>query len=82
MEQSNREKIKIYTEKEIAAELMVSPWTIRLWRLQVGLPHFRTAGRIFYRLETVLHWMEVEERRNVDLLKEEAGQNKVKRIAQ
>jgi len=75
-------EIKIFSEKELAIALGLSSWTIRLWRLQAGLPHFRTAGRIFYRLEAVLEWIESEERRNVDLSKEEAGQNKMKRIAQ
>lgn len=55
------EVAKVLTEREIAAEMGVSPWTVRNWRLQLGLPHFRTAGRIFYRLETVLTWLDKQE---------------------
>lgn len=56
--------MKIFTERELAQELGVSPWTIRLWRTKAGLPYFRTAGRVFYRLETVIQWMSEEEARN------------------
>ncbi|MDL2280827.1 hypothetical protein LJC10_03075 [Selenomonadales bacterium OttesenSCG-928-I06] len=34
---------------------------MRTLRLQSGLPHFRTAGRVFYRLESVLSWMSTQE---------------------
>lgn len=54
-------KIKILSEKELASELGLSPWTVRTLRLQSGLPHFRTAGRVFYRLESVLSWMSTQE---------------------
>ncbi len=56
--------MKIYTEIELAAELNVSHWTIRRWRVSAGLPHFRTAGRIFYRMESVLAWMNKAEAEN------------------
>ncbi len=56
--------MKIFTEKELATFLNVSPWTIRNWRLKAGLPFFGTAGRIFYRYEAVVKWMEQEEERN------------------
>ena len=56
--------MKIFTEKKLAAFLNVSPWTIRNWRLKAGLPFFGTAGRIFYRYEAVVKWMEQEEERN------------------
>lgn len=52
---------KVLSEKELAAELGLSPWTVRTLRLQSGLPHFRTAGRIFYRLEAVTAWMDKQE---------------------
>ncbi len=58
--------MKIYSEKELADTLECSQWTIRLWRLQAGLPHFRTSGRIFYRMEAVLRWMDEEEQKNVN----------------
>lgn len=53
---------KVLSEKELAAELGLSPWTIRTLRLQKGLPHFRTAGRIFYRIEVVTAWIEAQEK--------------------
>ena len=49
---------KVLSEKELALELGLSPWTVRTLRLQSGLPHFRTAGRVFYRLESVNAWMD------------------------
>ena len=76
------ETFKIYSEKELAEKLMVSPWTIRLWRMQLDLPYFRTARRIFYRLDSVVQWMDAEEHRNAELSKCELIQEKVKRIAQ
>lgn len=54
----------IHTEKELAAWLGISFWTIRNWRLKAGLPYFGTAGRIFYREEAVLEWIKSEEARN------------------
>ncbi|HWR42267.1 helix-turn-helix domain-containing protein [Sporomusa sp.] len=56
--------MKIFTERELANELGVSPWTIRLWRTKVNLPYFRTAGRIFYRMDSILQWMQKEEELN------------------
>ena len=53
---------RVLSERELATELGISPWTARLWRLQLGMPHFRTAGRIFYRLESVLAWMTEQEK--------------------
>ena len=55
--------MKIFTEKELAEKFGVSQWTVRLWRTKANMPFFRTAGRIFYRLERVLDWMEQEESR-------------------
>lgn len=70
----------IYSEKDLAKMLNLSVWTIRLFRIQGNLPHFRTAGRIFYRLEAVKQWMEEEEHRNVELSKGKTEQNTIKRI--
>ena len=54
----------ILTEKELAGKLGLSQNTIRNWRLKLGLPHFGTAGRIFYRWESVETWMSEQEARN------------------
>lgn len=59
--------MEILTEKELATFLNLSPWTIRNWRLKAGLPYFGTAGRIFYRKEAVMAWMEREEERNAKM---------------
>jgi hypothetical protein len=72
---------KIYSEQEIASEFSVSPWTVRLWRLQLGLPYFRTAGRIFYRLESVSRWMDDQERENANSVETDKIDPKIKRIA-
>lgn len=52
----------VYNEKELADVLGVKPYTIRLWRLQQGLPCWRTSGQIFYRLSSVTKWMDEQER--------------------
>lgn len=52
---------KVLNEREIAAELGLKPATVRRLRVQLGLPHFRTAGRIFYRLESVLAFLDKQE---------------------
>lgn len=56
--------MKVYNERQLAAEFGVSPWTVRRWRINAALPHFRTAGRIFYRLEAVEKWMAQQEEQN------------------
>lgn len=53
---------KIYSEHELAIALGLSYWTVRELRLQNAMPHFRTAHRIFYRLETVLKWLDEQEK--------------------
>ncbi|WP_196601161.1 helix-turn-helix domain-containing protein [Pectinatus frisingensis] len=55
--------MQILTEKELSEKLGISYWTVRSWRLQLGLPHFRTAGRIFYRWSSVINWMDDQERK-------------------
>jgi hypothetical protein len=57
---------KILSEKQLAAELQLSAWTVRSLRLQAGLPYFRTAGRIFYRMSSVIEWMSEEEKKNME----------------
>lgn len=74
--------MKILTEKELAAELGISTWTVRLWRLQLGLPHLRTAGRIFYRINSVMTWMTQEERKNTKESQKSEADEQLRRIAQ
>ena len=72
-------KSKVLSERELAIELGLSPWTVRNWRLQLDLPHFRTKGRVFYRLETVLEWISKQEQKsNKDFSNEHGILRKVK----
>lgn len=57
----------IFTERELAAELHISYWTVRLWRTKLGLPYFRTAGRIFYRISSVERWIDEQEKNNTTI---------------
>ena len=52
---------RIYSEKELAKELGLSYWTVRKFRLELGMPHFRTEKRVFYRLDPVLKWIDAKE---------------------
>lgn len=63
LEKQNR----VLSEKELAVDLGLSPWTVRTLRLQSGLPHFRTAGRVFYRLQSVLRWMDEQEKGGAEI---------------
>lgn len=57
----------IINDKELAKLLdstgkIVTPWTIRNWRLQGGMPSFSVGKRIFFRLESVLAWIDNKEK--------------------
>ncbi|MPM77400.1 hypothetical protein SDC9_124403 [bioreactor metagenome] len=57
---------RVVNDKELARAIdptgkIVTPWTIRNWRLQGGMPSFRVGNRIFFRLESVLRWMDSRE---------------------
>lgn len=64
----NVEKI-VYNEKELAEKLGVKLYTVRQWRTQSGLPHFRTSGQIFYRLPSVMKWMDNQEQQEYQTIK-------------
>ena len=49
---------KLFTEAELAAELGISSWTVRRWRLNESLPVCKISGRFMYRMESVLKWLE------------------------
>jgi hypothetical protein len=56
----------VLNDKELAKALdptgkIVTAWVIRNWRLQGGLPYFAVGKRIFFRLESVLAWMDARE---------------------
>ena len=51
----------ILSEKELAAQLGMSYWTIRDLRLRQGLPHFQCGRKVLYRLTTVLEWINQQE---------------------
>lgn len=71
---------RVLNEREIAVELGISPWTVRRLRLQLGMPHFRTAGRIFYRLGTVTEWMAEQERASTKCKSESKNYGKIRRL--
>jgi len=48
---------KLLTEAEIAAELGISAWSIRRWRLSEGLNFIKIGGRFYYRTEAVHAWL-------------------------
>jgi hypothetical protein len=41
--------------------LIVTTWTIRKWRLEGNMPFFSVGKRIFFRLESVLAWIDGKE---------------------
>jgi hypothetical protein len=56
----------VLNDKELALKLdpsgkIITTWTIRNWRLQGNLPYFQVGKRIFYRLSSVLSWMNDKE---------------------
>ena len=53
--------IAVLSERELAAQLGISYWTIRELRLRQGLPHFQCGRKVLYRLATVLEWIEQQE---------------------
>ena len=71
---------KVLSEKQLAIELGLSPWTVRTLRLQSGLPHFRTAGRVFYRLESILAWMDKQEKLTSQLEAEVSEYGTIRKI--
>lgn len=58
MDNSNN---RCLSEQEVAQALGLSYWAVRQLRLQQGLPHFKCGRRVFYRMETVLRWLEQQE---------------------
>lgn len=54
----------VLTEKELAQKLGLSSWTVRRMRIQEGLTHFKIGHRVFYRLESVLGWINTRESSN------------------
>jgi hypothetical protein len=52
------------TQKELAAELRISPRTVMRWQGKPdGLPHVELGGRVYYRRSSVLDWIGAHERR-------------------
>jgi hypothetical protein len=73
----------ILNDKELAKTLdntgkIVTPWTIRTWRLQGGLPSFRVGHRIFFRLTSVLEWISEKEKTAVEPVEQYGVIRKIK----
>jgi len=52
----------VVSEKELAQRLNMSLYSVRKLRYTEGMPFFRTRGRVFYRLQAVLGWMQEQEK--------------------
>lgn len=51
----------LLSETELASKLGVPVNTVRRWRKTCGLPHIGVARRFFYRLPTVLSWLDSQQ---------------------
>lgn len=56
---------EILSEKELAAKIGRSPWTVRRMRREEGLPFIKVGSRFFYRYEKVQSWFEEREQASV-----------------
>ena len=54
---------KKFTEAELARHYDLSPWTIRRFRLQEGMPCIPLGGRFFYNLNSVDRWFAEREQK-------------------
>ncbi|SDF66079.1 helix-turn-helix domain-containing protein [Sporomusa acidovorans] len=59
--------MEVLNDKELAKKIdpsgkIVTPWTIRKWRIEGGMPSFKVGRRIFFRLESVMKWMDEREK--------------------
>jgi len=52
---------RVLSERELAKNLGLSYWTVRGFRLNKNMPYIATAGRIFYRWDTVQSWFDLQE---------------------
>ncbi|MEI9478806.1 MAG: helix-turn-helix domain-containing protein [Deltaproteobacteria bacterium] len=48
---------ELLTIKEVAANLKVSPWTIRAWCSQKFIPYFKLRGAVRFREREVELWL-------------------------
>ena len=55
--------MKALMEKEIAKEIGLSQWTIRRLRLDYGLPVTKVGRRYLYRLDSVVEWFSLQEKK-------------------
>jgi len=57
----------VLNDKELALKLdptgkIITPWSIRTWRIKGNMPSFSVGKRIFFRLESVLVWIDQQEK--------------------
>lgn len=75
---------RLLSEKELADELGISPWTVRTLRLRQNLPHIKSSdkksARIFYRLDNVMKWMAEQEKTNSKKDEKNTGPGTLRRI--
>ncbi len=66
--------MEILSEKELAKRVNVSPWTVRNWRLNEGLPCVKTgSGRIHYSMESFQSWWAEKETANTEVAASTSG---------
>lgn len=63
--QSDKQNI-ILNDKELAKILdptgkIITTWSLRRWRVECGMPAFLVGKRVFFRLESVLKWINERE---------------------
>lgn len=73
----------ILNDRELAKALdptgkIVTKWTVRNWRLTGGMPYFNAGKRIFFRLESVLAW--IDQREKGGFQEEQFQYGKIRRI--
>lgn len=54
--------VVVLNDRELAKRLdpsgkVITPWTLRRWRLAEGMPHMQFGRRILFNLESVEKWM-------------------------
>lgn len=68
-ESENNPLSKYVTEKNLATIMNKSPWTIRRYRLQCGMPYIQVGGRFYYSIDDVNEWFASNTKVNLPLPK-------------
>jgi len=60
-------RCNVLNDRELARKLdpsgkIITPWTIRKWRLDGGMPSFSVGKRIFFKYDSVMAWIGEKEK--------------------